>query len=170
MTVQIKEKIIINGEQHLMYSEPLEPYLIGLKEKVKFDFETTACWRGYVGTWKLVNDKLFLIDFLGNKYDADSNVFKEVGLDYLFPDKEEVHAHWFTGLVEIPDGEILVYGHTDYSTQYENNLFLHFNKGILVDFKSENTLEKMVDEVQIKHSQSNMDLWQKIRRWLINWI
>ena len=167
MTAQIKEKIIINGEQYLMYSEPLEPYLIGLKEKVKFDFRTTACWRGYVGTWKLINDQLFLIDFLGNKYDAESNTLKEVGLNYLFPDKKEVFADWYTGLVEIPDGEILVYGGTDYSTSYENNLILHFNKGILVDFKSENTLEQMVNEIQIKQSHIYLNFWERIRAWLI---
>lgn len=56
MTDQIKEKIIINGEQYSMVTEPLLPYLKALNNKVKFQYETTACWRGYLGTWELKNN------------------------------------------------------------------------------------------------------------------
>ncbi len=141
MTAQIKEKIIIDREEYLMISEPLEPYLKALKEKVRFDFETTGCWRGYIGTWKLENKNLYLIDLVGAKFDSELKIHKEVGMEYLFPNQEVVFANWFSGQLEIPDGEMLMEG----TTYIGDFLFLKFDKGVLIDFNSVDGLEKMVN-------------------------
>ena len=161
MTAQASEILIIDNEEYYMFSEPLEPYLNARKEKVKFDFKTTGCWRGYIGTWKLENEKLYLIDLEGTKYDKELKAHKEVGMEYLFPNQEAVFVNWFSGQLEIPDGEMLM----ESSTDFKDILFLKFNKGVLVDFKSEDALAKMVNEIKVKDSKRNVGFWEKIQGW-----
>jgi len=161
MTVQAKEKLIIDNKKYLMISEPLESYLQAMKEKVKFDLRTTGCWRGYVGTWKLENEKLYLIDLVGTKYDSELNTHNEVGMEYLFPNQKSVFANWFSGQLEIPDGTILMEG----TTYLGDFLFLKFDKGVLIDFKSVDGLEKMVNDVQVTEPKRKTGFLKKVRKW-----
>ncbi len=135
MTAQIHEKVIYKGEVNLMASEPLGQYLRRRKiQKLKIRFSpiSSSCWRGYNGTWKIEDDKLYLVDFIG--YICDQNEEKkEVGLDYLFSNASEVFAEWFTGVIRIPIGNRLEYIHMAYLSIYEKDLFLTFDKGILID-------------------------------------
>lgn len=165
MTAQIKEKIILNGEQYLMYSEPLEPYLIRLNEKVKFDYRTTGCWRGYIGTWTLKNNRLYLIDLEGTKYDSESKSYREVGIEYLFLNQEAVFAKWFSGQLEICDGE-LINTWTTYADPYENILYLKFEKGVLTDFRTENAIDKMVNDMQAPKPKKTLIFWQRMKSFL----
>ncbi|MGY8914038.1 MAG: hypothetical protein ACKVJF_03020 [Flavobacteriales bacterium] len=165
MTIQIKESILIDGEEYKMVTEPLLPYLKELTNKTIFQCETSACWRGYLGTWELKNNKLYLIELTGNVGDADFRFRSSVGLDYLFPNKKEVHADWFTGVISIPDGEIPGSGYPNFLPSYANNLLLHFDKGSLQDFKWVDTLEKMVDEVQVNQPNGILIFLQRLRKW-----
>jgi hypothetical protein len=47
MTAQVMGKLIFNGNEVFMATEPLTPYLKSLKEKTKLFPPYTACWRGY---------------------------------------------------------------------------------------------------------------------------
>ena len=163
MTAQAREILFINNERHSMFGEPLELYLEARKEKVKFDNKTTGCWRGYIGTWKLENDRLYLIDLVGTKFDSELNTHKEVGMEYLFPNQEVVFANWFSGYLEIPEGETLAEG----PTAFNGILFLKFDKGVFVDHKFEDALEKMVNEVPVKDSRRTIGFWERIRGWFL---
>jgi hypothetical protein len=46
-----------------------------------------ACRRGYVGTWEIVDDKLFLIDLKGRTKDIE-----EITIDFISPDQKKVFA------------------------------------------------------------------------------
>lgn len=89
-----------------------------------------------------------------------------MGLDYLFLNKKEVHADWFTGVLSIPDGERLGSGNPNFLTSYEYNLLLHFDKGVLQDFKSIDTLEKIIDEILIKQSNKILRIQERLRKWI----
>ena len=82
MTSQIKEIMIIDNEEYTMHCTPLESYLNILPKQLKFNYRTTACWRGYIGTWYLENNQLYLINLKGTKYKTESKILEEVGLDY----------------------------------------------------------------------------------------
>ena len=159
MTAQAREILFINNERHTIFGEPLEAYLEANKEKVKFDYRTTGCWRGYIGTWKLENDKLYLIDLQGTKYNPQTKKHSEVGMDYLFPNQKAVFANWFSGPMEIPQGETLA----EYFSTFVGILYLKFTKGVLVDYKSEDCLEKMVNKAQVKDSKRTIGFWERIR-------
>ena len=76
----------------------------------------------------LQNSKLYLI---GLK--AYIEGYREVGLNYLFPEQKQVFANWFNGEIRIPQGEMLEYVHMGYASLYDSDLFLVIENGILVN-------------------------------------
>lgn len=134
MTAQIRERLLINGEGFGISTEPLKPHLEKLDEKTKFISYITACWRGYIGTWKLHNNRLYLICLLGQG--VINGQLKDVGLDYLFPKQKTVFANWFTGTIQVPYGKMTKYVHGGYLSEYEKNLFLKFEEGILTSYEA----------------------------------
>lgn len=132
MTLQASEIIFINEEKCSTRDEPLNIYIENLKIKPSFHYPTTACWRGYIGTWEVKDDKLYLIDLIGylNQYIQDKQ--KEVGLDYLFPDENEVFAEWYTGEIKVDKGEIIGINETTYRWIFEESISLKIIKGLLV--------------------------------------
>ncbi len=66
-TAQVGERLLYKGETNRLCTLPLEPYLkernlriyvFGPPRKVVV---TTACWRGYIGTWQIKDDFLWLL-------------------------------------------------------------------------------------------------------------
>lgn len=127
MTAQIKELLLYKGDKVGMATEPLCPYLKNRKD-INFLFRSTACLRGYLGIWELRDKELFII-----KLQACVEDYKKVDLNYLFPDKSEIFADWFSGEIRIPQGEMLQYVHTGYESIFEKDLILQFKKGVLID-------------------------------------
>tara|TARA_X000000368_G_C22707528_1_gene569549 strand:+ start:105 stop:539 length:435 start_codon:yes stop_codon:yes gene_type:complete len=137
MTAQLKEILIYKGNKVGMATEPLAPYLKNRKD-INFSFRSTACWRGYFGTWELRDKKLFIIAL---KACTDEYRNYEVDLNYLFSGKNEVLADWFSGEIRIPQGKMLQYVHMGYQSIFEKDLMLKFKKGILID-------ERVIDKVE----------------------
>jgi hypothetical protein len=117
-----------DGNEHSMCSEPLEDYFNLVGNRPKFAEMNTACWRGYVGKWEVRDDRLYLIGV--EAYLTDG---KEASLENIFPGfPERVFAHWYSGTVRIPEGKLLDYHHMGYESVYERDVFLEFQKGVLV--------------------------------------
>ncbi len=127
MTAQIGEKLIYNGEETWMASEPLNQYLQS-RTDIKFVSPSTACWRGYFGQWEIKDNNLYLTGL--KAYIED---YKEVDLNYLFPGQNIIFANWFNGKIRIPLGEMLNYRHMGYASLFEKDLFLIFENGTLVN-------------------------------------
>ena len=76
MTAQILEKLIYRGQTHGMASEPLKAYLdqTGVEIHSLNPSDTwvysTALSRGYVGTWEVMDDHLYLVNLVGCDDDA----------------------------------------------------------------------------------------------------
>lgn len=100
MTEQIREKLIYDGVKYWIESEPLEHYF--WEEDVVrpiFSFQSMALWRGYVGTWEILNANLYLIGIAGRFDDG-----QEVTLESIFPAYgQRVFASWFSGTITIPE-------------------------------------------------------------------
>ena len=128
MTVQINEVLIYNGEEYILESKPLTPYL----EKHNFIFGATnsACWRGYIGHWLIEDECLYLTNFSAHLAINGNSRWagEEVGMDYLFPGQNKVLAEWFSGELHIPHGRIIpcVHGQKEY---YEKELIIEFVNG-----------------------------------------
>lgn len=129
MTAQAYEKIYIDGQEQYMATEPLKSYLSTLAEREVFSPIETSCWRGYHGTWEIIDNKLFLIDLKGHNVNYERGTHWKVGLDYLFPNQNKVFAEWFTGEIRISSGVKLSYFPVP---KYEFDLFLEFKDGMLI--------------------------------------
>ena len=58
----------------------------------------------------------------------------DVTLESLFPGfTDRVFAHWYTGVINIPQGEMTEYRHMGYASRYERDLFLAIENGIVVN-------------------------------------
>ncbi|HYG80014.1 MAG TPA: hypothetical protein VD861_06480 [Pyrinomonadaceae bacterium] len=130
-TAQAPDVIHYEGKQYKLFANPLESFF-KRGERPKFHIGpgsmSTANWRGYVATWKVEEDMLYLVGL-------DSWVCKDLrpenckraDLRELFGEKYrdgKVRADWFTGDLRLPDGERLRYVHMGYGSIYERDIIL----------------------------------------------
>jgi hypothetical protein len=80
--------------------------------------------RGYVARWKIADGSLFLTDLFGSVCRAEASedalfqlcgerhqhpcVYEEINLTDLFPEGGEVPATWFTGVLKMFGGSLLI--------------------------------------------------------------
>ncbi len=100
-TQQISEGFIVDGKEHDISGKPLEllfkseeiPALIGAEGMC------SANWRGYVGTWELIESELYLRKLVIDPCSDPT----EVSPVKLFGEvKYPVKAKWFTGPINVP--------------------------------------------------------------------
>jgi hypothetical protein len=126
MTAQVHEKLIYEGEELSMTYCPLLPLddpRIRILSEDEFDHSnpivfSTACWRGYIGTWEIKDGKFYLVDLVGR---------------YEMVEEQPMHADWFSGVIRIPRGEILQYVHMGFGSVYEEELHVQIEKGMVVE-------------------------------------
>ena len=77
MTAQIGDLLIYKGKN---YSISSEPNILPCKHKkydISFTWGSTACWRGYIATWKVSRNKLYLTDVSGSGVVTDIIKYRE---------------------------------------------------------------------------------------------
>jgi hypothetical protein len=128
LTAQFPERLTYRGEKMDMYTEPLREYLAKSGAKLRFQANSSALWRGYMGRWEIVDGQLYLIGLEG----ALENGAK-ASLSTVFPNaSDRVLAHWYSGTLRIPKGTQLKYIHMGYGSIFEYDLFLEVLQGHLV--------------------------------------
>jgi hypothetical protein len=132
MTAQVSERLIYGGKEIPIFSNPLSTYI--RQTGIKFESPTTANWRGYVGTWEIkgtpeLGKRLYLVGIKAHK------TYEEIlELKDLFPNSPNgVFAHWYSGTLRCPQGNRVKYVHMGYASKYEFELFMEFNKGVLIN-------------------------------------
>ena len=131
MTAQIPEKLLYKGEKLDMCCEPLEPYLRQTKKVLNYSEMSTACWRGYRGTWEFIDNQLCLVNIKANIFTNSGE--RAVTIQDYFPGaRNKVFAHWFTGEIRCIKGALLDYVHGGYGSTYEEDLFIECKGGILI--------------------------------------
>jgi hypothetical protein len=128
MTAQFTEQIVLNGQKRSLCTDPLESFFEMTGIHPEFDATSTALWRGYVGTWEVLNERLYLIDL-----NAKLKSGQKVGVRTIFPGfSERAFAHWYSGVLRIPMGKLLRYVHGGYGSVYERDQFITVKKGVAV--------------------------------------
>lgn len=129
MTAQVHEKLIYEGEELSMAfcpPLPLDDPRIRILDKEEYDRSnplvfSTACWRGYIGTWEIKDGKFYLIDLTGR---------------YAMAEEELIYADWFSGVIRIPKGDLLHYVHMGFGSVFEKELHIKIKKGLVVKSKT----------------------------------
>jgi len=144
MTAQFHERLILNGEQTSMaFCPPIpddHPNIVTLSPQAmsegikkgeidQFVF-STACWRQYIGTWEVKDERFYLVHVGGR--------FKVNG--------EPVLAEWFTGTLRIPRGEQLQYVHMGFGSVYEEELHIRIENGLVIKYRLISNKGKDIDQ------------------------
>lgn len=126
MTAQISEVLIVGGSRRALRACPLEYFFQvgGLRPNLRP--ASTALWRRYVGTWEIVDDRLYLVGLRGTLADGAPLSLADVFPGY--PDR--VFAHWFHGRLNVPQGRIVEYVHLGFASRYEREEFMFFEAGV----------------------------------------
>jgi hypothetical protein len=128
LTAQVSEALHYRGDDLALCTEPLEGYFALTGERPPFEAPHTALWRGYVGQWEILDDRLYLTGLTGCGKNG-----QDIGLPQLFPDySSRVFAHWVNGTLRATRGKCLQYVHAGFASVYEQDVFFHFDNGILM--------------------------------------
>jgi hypothetical protein len=139
-TAQYGDLLIIEGDTSWIDSNPLEGYFNNKGDRTIGDVEMqgtcTALWRGYVATWELIDDSLFLVR-VQTGYCGDNPT--EIDLSEEFNTKK-VFADWVSSTIIKPEGKMLNYVHMAYMSIYEGETFYSFKDGVLSKTKKKDYL------------------------------
>lgn len=151
---QYGDLLIIENDTIEIYNLPLESYLEKNKKNILFQLNNTSldileangeiepdyypnfhCHRGYVATWKIINNQLYLIDYV------NCSPFKSLNDKYyvlknFFPKQEnlsKIPAFWFKGNINIPKDPNEFYWDGTNESIYGNIIRYSFKKGKLID-------------------------------------
>ena len=153
MTQQIRDRLILDGQEHVIPPIDLTdcpwPQVRRYISSVR---KFSACWRGYYCKWELRNGLLLLVDI---KIMWSG---REELLEYqeVFPDQPEgVPADWFSGEIEVPQGESLDLGR-DYWMD-EETLILSISSGVLIStFRRDNRQEAAAEARRIAEDHASL--------------
>ncbi len=139
-TAQFPDKINYNGKEYNLNSNPLEVYFEkNPNKRPKSEVRSSALWRGYVATFEIIDNQLFLKDIeiqyrdTTSKGSNNSN-WKSV-LNEVFDDQKNIQVDWYTGLLVLPQGKVVNYVHMGYGSTYQHYTILELNKGVLTQEK-----------------------------------
>lgn len=128
MTAQIAERLRFQGQDVAMCTEPLGDYFEMGGFQPNFEFNCTALWRGYVGNWEVVENRLYMTALEGVLSDGSKATITTVFPN--FPNR--VFAHWYSGTLRAPQGKLLKYKHMGYGSTYERDLLVDIERGVVV--------------------------------------
>ena len=144
MSAQVKEILILNGKERAMASTPPIPKDSHEIEEIVFEkgkkglsgiFDSTACCRGYVATWKIEDVKFYFVDIKGL---------------YRKKNKEPIFADWFTGELKIPQGKLLKRVHLAFASVYEEEIHIKIKDGIVQSIETIDNRNRYFDEWTLK--------------------
>ncbi len=158
MAAQLPDKILVDGEQWDLYSNPLEQYWMRQYKKRPNFLPLPKCQRGYVANWEIKDNQFFLKSIDGN-YEKNSLFFgpeqTRFTLNDLIPksNNKPVLARWFSGKLRIPKGKMTLYEHQGYGSRFEKETIITIDKGNLTKMVTID-YTKSVLTVNLKHELS----------------
>lgn len=154
MTAQAGDLIYYNGERLQLFATPLESFWDDCHPRPQFADSLTAIARGYVATWAISDEMLYLenvwgevvVDAKGKPIPCSAFMQQRTSggisgkqfsvpatVELLFPEsKGRVAATWFTGRLYIPRGTLLRQGYMGFDSVYEEEIMLELENGSVV--------------------------------------
>jgi hypothetical protein len=147
MEAQLPDKILFQGEWKELYSNPLEEYWIRRDKRHPFFIESPNCKRGYIASWEIQNNQLFLKAIEGTVEKTTMIFFKKktaYTLRSLFPKSMNklVKASWFTGKIRIPIGKMTMFEDRGYDSRFEKEQIITINRGEILKSVTLDFMEK----------------------------
>ena len=160
-TSQEPDILIIDGETHYLFSNPLESYFrqsgkvcpkFNEKEIIANDevlIEVTkdsSNWRGYVATWSIEGNELFLLQIK----DLSDQFFNLQTLFDISDDKKKIKATWYSGQTKIVSDNVLQDVQMEYGPVFEKEIIIYLESGVVKQIKLiDNTKKKIPSEREL---------------------
>lgn len=135
-TAQIPEFIDFEGQRQPMLTTPLDSYFEQSGGSIDFyeikSGRSTANRRGYIGVWRLEGDQLQLLSLHEERHGKYGPLGAKIPLTLLFESAATPrHAHWFSGIIRIPQGQRVTPVHGGFLQDYEKEVYLTIKRGKL---------------------------------------
>lgn len=151
MTSQVREKLILDGVEQSMAFCPdlpiatgqvIETSKVGLGQSIKTGewpriLQSTACWRGYIGTWEIKDERLYLNKVIG-RYQMTGSV--------------PVFAEWITAVLRVPQGKVIQPVNMGFASVCETELHIKIEKGVVVKQRLVDNSSKKFDGSKLAFS------------------
>lgn len=130
-TAQFPDLLIYKGKTEHIFTNPLEQYFRSQHHRPPklLEASCSALWRGYVATWMIKKDKLYLLRVVEGTCEHGA---PEIPISKIFPGKKPpVFASWYSGTLLIPQGKEINYVHMGYQSTYEHELHIMIKNGVV---------------------------------------
>jgi len=122
-TEQYPDTIIYNGKKYRLFTNPLESYFEKYPDKrPKFKITSSALWRGYVATFEIIDNQIYLKDIeILVRDTTDDLIYKTKSVSVLnevLPNQELIKIDWRMGLLLLPYEKMDNYVHHGYDSTY----------------------------------------------------
>ena len=116
---------------------PLEDFWNDQQPKpVTLTQTSLACWRGYVGTWEIIKDKLHLLRLERHEIKPKDDSFVEqtvtLPLQTFFGQDGPIPADWFSGVLRVARGDVIMQVNAGYASVYEEDVFFVVDHGKII--------------------------------------
>lgn len=128
MTTQFPEKLTYRDREFYLNTFPLTKEVLERAKLQPNGAMSSACWRGYVGSWEIKSDDMLYLTGMELKS------FHEKSFAEMFADatSEGLPATWVNGTLECTSGRVI---HRDYyRTVFERDAKFVIKDGKLVSF------------------------------------
>lgn len=154
MTAQVPEALILDGRRCDMTTCPLkedhprvrprrpdeeeapaprDPLDLAMEEDPARYIGSTACWRGYVGTWEIRDKRLYLVKLQGR---------------FVLDGDEPLFADWVHQTLAVPQGRLVQYVHMGFQSRYESELWIDISGGVETKRETiEGGLQALIDRL-----------------------
>lgn len=164
-TGQIPDRLILNGKTHYINTNPLERFFEKFpKKRIMNSRVSTSCWRGYIATFEISNDKLFISSIITQNYDYDKSqkIWKTIDIDVttkVFSPGDKRICDWYTGCLILPEGEVVNYVHMGYASTHERYQLIKIRNGTIVDNS------KMTHSEFIEYRKAKFELFKRSQKY-----
>ena len=119
MTIQAGELLFYEGEKHYLINVPSIPdSIIQLIPRNLYE-KSTACYRGYVATWEIKDEKLYLTDLSSSNYE--------------FIQSPPFLADWFNGQIKFGTGNKKLSSSWVSVYDYKFEIHLTIENGLVIE-------------------------------------
>jgi len=134
---QVPDKLFHNGNEYYLLTNPLENYFAFYPDKRP---KSTSIFspnlsRGYVATFEIIANELFVTDIVVEELMGDSAVRKSVIHD-VFPDQSPYAMRTFGGILTAAYGDVVNLVDEGYRSTFEHYTVFEIKSGKLIKEKS----------------------------------
>ena len=160
MAAQVPDRILYNQEYYDLCTNPLELYWIVRRKKRPRFIVKEECKRGYVATWEIKDNQLYLRDIEGTVKRSFALWGKNVApytMRKLFGGlKRFIKAAWYSGKLRIPAGPMVMFADNEYDSRYAKEIIVTVKNGNvdkIVTLDKENQRLTVNEEVSVRSAQ-----------------